>query len=128
LKVSIEHIAIFTQNLERLKSFYQKYFDAESNEKYQNKSGFSSYFLTFSSGTRMEIMSHKNLADRETTEKIVGMHHIAFSVGSRDNVIELTNKITNDGYALLSAPRNTGDGYFESCIADPDGNVIEITV
>ena len=127
MKISIEHIAIYTSELERSKAFYKKYFNAESNEKYQNKSGFSSYFLTFSSGARLEIMSHTELAEREVLDKVSGLSHFAFSVGSRGAVLELTEKIVSDGYRLLSPPRETGDGYFESCVADPDGNRVEIT-
>ena len=128
MKASIEHIAIYTQDLERSKAFYQKYFNANSNAKYQNKSGFSSYFLTFSSGARLEIMTHLELANTEAADKVVGINHIAFSVGSRDVVVSLTEKIVSDGYVLLSPPRETGDGYFESCVSDPDGNRVEITV
>ena len=127
MKASITHIAIYTMDLERMKMFYQKYFHAESNEKYQNNSGFSSYFLTFSSDVRLEIMSHTELEHREAIDKVTGINHIAFSVGTQDAVMALTERIVNDGYALLSPPRHTGDGYFESCIADPDGNRIEIT-
>jgi len=127
MKISIEHIAIYTSDLERSKAFYQKYFNAESNEKYQNKSGFSSYFLTFSSGARLEIMSHTELVTREALDKVSGISHIAFSVGSRNAVLALTERLVSGGYALLSPPRETGDGYFESCVADPDGNRIEIT-
>lgn len=128
MKVSIEHIAVYTADMERLKAFYQKYFNAESNDKYQNKAGFSSYFLTFSSGARLEIMAHTELVEREVRDKVNGIHHIAFSVGSKDEVIALTERIVNDGYTLLSPPRQTGDGYFESCVADPDGNRLEITI
>ena len=128
MKASIAHIAVYTHDLERLKAFYQKYFDAVSNEIYRNKSGFSSYFLAFSSGVGLEIMSHTELVRREAQDKVSGISHIAFSVGGKDEVIALTERIVNDGYALLSPPRLTGDGYFESCVADPDGNRIEITV
>ena len=127
MKVSITHVAIYTVDLERLKMFYQKYFFAESNTKYQNDSGFSSYFLTFSSGAKLEIMSHENLEQREVIDKVNGLSHIAFSVGTKDGVIEVTERIVNDGYQLLSPPRYTGDGFFESCVADPDGNRVEIT-
>ena len=128
MKASIEHIAIYTPDLERLKAFYQKYFNAESNEKYQNKTGLSTYFLSFSSGARLEIMSHTELISREVIDKVSGISHIAFSVSGRDEVIALTDQIVSDGYTLLSPPRQTGDGCFESCVADPDGNRIEITV
>ena len=127
MKISIGHIAIYTFDLERSKAFYEKYFDARCNDKYQNAKGFSSYFMTFSSGARLEIMSQEGLPDRKIPEKEVGISHIAISVGSKDAVISLTERITRDGFPLLSPPRTTGDGYFESCIADPDGNRIEIT-
>ena len=102
MKISIEHIAVYTNDLERLKAFYQKHFNAESNEKYQNKSGFSSYFLTFSSGARLEIMSHTELAAREVIDKVTGISHFAFSVGSMEDVLALTERIVADGYELLS--------------------------
>ena len=127
MRAYITHIAVYTMDLERMKAFYEKYFNARSNEKYQNDTGFSSYFLSFASGVRLEIMSHSALEYREVIEKVNGISHIAFSVGSKDDVIAITEKIINDGYKLLSPPRETGDGYFESCIADPDGNRIEIT-
>ena len=127
MKASITHIAIYTMDLERLKSFYIKYFGAESNNIYINDSGFSSYFLSFSSNVRLELMAHTKLQHREVIDKTPGISHIAFSVGSKENVIAITERIVNDGYELLSSPRNTGDGYFESCIADPDGNRIEIS-
>lgn len=125
--IYISHAAIYTMDLERMKAFYEKYFNAESNQKYQNNNGFSSYFLTFGNDVRLEIMSHELLEYRKLLEKVNGMNHIAFSVGSREMVLSITERIVNDGYQLFSPPRETGDGYFESCIADPDGNRIEIT-
>ncbi|MDO5558476.1 MAG: VOC family protein [Oscillospiraceae bacterium] len=127
MKVQITHAAIYTPDLERLKDFYIKFFNAKSNEKYENSKGFSSYFLTFDSDVRLEIMSHTLLEVREVLEKVNGISHIAFSVGTKDDVIALTKRITDDGYTLYSPCRQTGDGYYESCISDPDGNRIEIT-
>ena len=127
LKAYITHVAVYTADLERMKEFYVKYFCGAANQKYQNNSGFSSYFLTFENDVRLEIMSHEQLEFKEAIEKVNGISHIAFSVGSKENVLELTNLLVSDGYQLLSPPRKTGDGYFESCISDPDGNRIEIT-
>ena len=127
MKINITHIAIYTSDLEKSKKFYEKYFNAKSNEKYQNANGFSSYFLSFDDNVRLEIMSHINLDNRELLDKVNGLHHIAFSVGTKENVISLTERIVNDGYELLSPPRVTGDGYFESCVSDTDGNRVEIT-
>ncbi|HOO27209.1 MAG TPA: VOC family protein [Lachnospiraceae bacterium] len=126
--MKITHVGIYTSDLERMKVFYEKYFQAVGNEKYENKSGFSSYFMTFESGARLELMSHKDLITREIVDKMKGIAHLAFSVGSREAVDALVKQLTEDGYCLLSPVRETGDGYYEGCIADPDGNRIEITI
>lgn len=127
MKASITHVAIYTMNLEQMKTFYETYFDAKSNEKYENASGFSSYFLMFDSGARLELMSHIELKYREVVDRMTGLSHIAFSVGSKEVVITLTNRLHQDGYQVVSGPRHTGDGYFESAVLDPDGNCVEIT-
>ncbi|MBP3887138.1 MAG: VOC family protein [Cellulosilyticum sp.] len=123
----INHVAVYVTDLEKSKEYYVKYFNGVSNDKYVNNKGFSSYFLSFSSGARLEIMTHTDLLVRDVQDKVNGWSHIAFSVGSKENVLKLTEQITSDGYELLSPPRETGDGYFESCVADPDGNRVEIT-
>ena len=127
MKITVTHIGIYTQDLERMRRFYETYFDARANEKYTEENGFSSYFLTLGDDVRIEIMSHTELSHREVLEKVNGISHIAFSVGSKEAVIALTERLVADGYRLNSPPRETGDGYFESNIADPDGNAIEIT-
>lgn len=122
------HVAVYAKDIERTRRFYETYFDGISNEKYVNAKGFSSYFITFESGARLEIMAHEKLQIRDNLEITNGYSHLAFSVGSEKNVVKLTEELIKDGYALLSGPRRTGDGYFESCIEDPDGNRVEITV
>lgn len=122
------HVAVYAKDIERTRRFYETYFDGISNEKYVNAKGFSSYFITFESGARLEIMAHEQLQIRDNLEITNGYSHLAFSVGSEENVVKLTEELIKDGYALLSGPRRTGDGYFESCFADPDGNRVEITV
>jgi lactoylglutathione lyase len=128
--MQITHIALWTNDLERMKRFYTEFFQGEANTKYYNpKTGFSSYFIAFQSGVRLEIMHKTNILDKHDHETIsTGYVHIAFSVGNEENVVVLTDKIREKGYPVLSEPRWTGDGYFESCIADPDGNRVEITV
>jgi len=54
--------------------------------------------------------------------------HLAISVGSKEKVDELTEKLRADGYTVAGNPRLTGDGYYESVVFDPEGNRIEITV
>ncbi len=129
--MKIEHIAIWTNQLEVMKMFYSDYFGAVSNDIYMNsKTGFESYFLTFSEGSRLEIMSKPNLEEghKAINNGFIGLGHFAVSVGSKDGVIELTERLRRDGYKVLSETRWTGDGYFESVISDPDGNRVEITI
>jgi lactoylglutathione lyase len=127
--MNIDHIAIWTTDIERLKSFYETYFDAKSGKKYVNETKrFQSYFLTFNSGARLEIMQKPEIPDRENKSiQFSGYAHIAISVGSKKNVDDLTQKLIDDGYKNPDGPRHTGDGYYESVILDPDGNRIEIT-
>lgn len=124
----IEHVAIWVSNLESMKEFYETYFKGKANQKYHNKEkGFESYFLRFESGTRLEIMRRIGI-DEKNSDEMLGWAHIAFSLGSREAVDELTMKLKTDGYKLVNGPRTTGDGYYESVIEDSEGNFIELTV
>lgn len=126
--MQIEHIALWTTDLERSRSFYQTYFGATANDKYGNETKqFESYFLTFSNGARLELMTNPDLSE-PITERRVGWAHIAISLGTREAVNTLTSKLEADGYIVLSQPRITGDGYYESVVLDPDGNHIELTI
>jgi len=125
----IDHIASYVHNLEATKAFYEKYFEAIANNQYHNpKTGLQSYFLTFENGCRYEIMSKPDLHETDNSNELFGYIHIAFSVGDVERVNRLTERLRMDGYAILSEPRTTGDGYYESCVADPEGNRIEIVV
>ena len=125
----IEHIAMYVKDIEKTREFFIKYFDAISNEGYHNKTtGFRSYFLSFDNGARLEIMNKPQMSDEEKGLNRTGYIHIAFSLGSKEAVDVLTGKMKNDGYDVISGPRTTGDGYYESCIIGMEGNQIEITV
>ena len=124
----IEHIAMYVTELEKTKEFFVKYFNATPNEGYHNKTtDFRSYFLSFDDGARLEIMNKPKMEDAEKTLARTGYIHIAFSLGSKEAVDELTAQMKNDGYEVISGPRTTGDGYYESCIIGIEGNQIEIT-
>jgi lactoylglutathione lyase len=126
--MKIEHIAFWVSDLEAMKEFYIKYFKATAGHKYHNpKKSFTSYFLTFEGGSRFEIMHRTDITTRPNHE-FLGIAHLAFSAGSKEKVNELTEMLRNDGYRILSEPRTTGDGYYESVIRDTEGNEIEITV
>lgn len=126
--MKIEHVAIWVKDIERMKEFYMHYFKAESNSLYVNeKKGFFSYFLTFSSGSRLELMQKVGIQEKAQNDQL-GWIHIAFSVGSKEEVDTLTEKLREDGYTIKGEPRTTGDGYYESVIEDPEGNNVEITI
>lgn len=125
----IEHIAMYVKDLEGAKIFFEKYFGAVSNDGYHNKiTDFKSYFLTFDDGARLELMNKPGLMDLPKESKGAGYIHIAFQAGSREKVEELTRQLEKDGFPVISGPRITGDGYYESCIVGIEGNQIEITI
>ncbi|PKG23786.1 VOC family protein [Niallia nealsonii] len=126
--MKIEHVAIWVNDLEGMREFYEIYFNCKSNTKYHNSvKKFESYFLTFESGARLEIMRKDGINKQNKGDKI-GWAHIAISLGNRESVNQLTDRLVKDGYPLVSAPRITGDGYYESVIEDPEENLIELTV
>lgn len=127
--MKIEHIALYVNDLKGARDFFCRYFGAKSNDGYHNRrTDFRSYFLTFDSGTRLEIMHKPCMEDPEKTQNRTGYIHLAFSAGSREAVDALTLRLAADGYPTLSGPRVTGDGYYESCVLGFEGNLIEITV
>jgi lactoylglutathione lyase len=126
----IEHIALWTKDLERCKQFYASYFGAAAGANYVNPvKGFTSCFLSFSDGARIEVMMTTMLSPVviEPGAQRMGLTHIAISVGSAQRVDELTRRLIDDGFPIVDGPRRTGDGYYESVALDPDGNRIEIT-
>lgn len=129
--MTLEHVAIWTDDLERLKEYYIKYFQAESNNKYINPNkAFESYFLSFNSGARLEIMSMPtipgNLNDTIKAQH-KGIIHLAFGVNSMEEVDAKAKELQQDGFSILSGPRKTGDGYYEFETLDPDNNRLEVT-
>ena len=128
--MKIEHVAIWTRDIEKLKDFYVTYFDGVAGDKYTNhKKQFESYFIKFDSGARLEVMQMITIPSNlnDTINQYIGLIHIAISVGSVEKVNNLTDTLRKAGYRIVSEPRYTGDGYYESCILDSDGDRIEIT-
>lgn len=127
--MKIEHLAIWTHQLDTLRDFYVAYFNGRANAKYTNpRTGFSSTFITFAGGARLELMQRADVQPKTDDAERVGLAHLAVSVGSETAVNDLTNRLRRDGYPVISEPRTTGDGYYESVVLDPDGNWIEITI
>ena len=127
--MKIEHAAMYVNNLEAARDFFVNYLGGKANDGYHNKTtGFRSYFISFDGGARLEIMNKPQLDDAEKSINRTGYAHIAFSAGSKDAVDTLTQRLKADGFEVLSGPRTTGDGYYESCIIGIEDNQIEITV
>jgi lactoylglutathione lyase len=127
----IEHIAIWVNDLEKMKAFYCNYFNATAGEKYHNPlKQFNSYFLSFDNGARLELMQMPSVpvTKDDVYKQFTGLIHFAVSLGSKEKVDELAAKFKKDGYELLDGPRYTGDGYYEAVVLDPEKNRIEITI
>lgn len=127
--MKIDHIAVYVKNLKAAKNFFCRYFNGTVGEMYHNtKTGFMSYFISFEDGARLEVMTRPETAGNQHQQQFIGYVHLAFSVGSREDVISLTERLRTDGYRIVSEPRITGDGYFESVVLDHEDNMIEITI
>ena len=127
--MKIEHIAMFVNDLEAARDFFIKYLGGRSNDGYYNpQTGFRSYFISFDDGARLEIMNKPGLSDPKKEMNRTGYVHIAFSLGSKEAVDSLTARLKSDGYEIVSGPRTTGDGYYESCVVAIEDNAIELTV
>ncbi len=126
--MKIEHLAMYVNDLEKSRNFFETYFGAAASNLYHNQTtGFRSYFLSFDGGARLEIMNRPTISVGEPMAG-TGFAHAAFSVGSKEKVNELTETLRANGFPVISGPRITGDGYYESCVLDGEGNPIEITV
>lgn len=127
----IEHLAIWAKDIEKMKTFYCRYFNAVAGDKYINeKKQFQSYFLSFEKGPRLELMQMTGVPEsaNDIYKQFTGLIHFAVSVGSEEKVNTLTQELVKDGYELIDVPRWTGDGYYESVVLDPEQNRIEITI
>ena len=126
--MKLDHIALYVFDLELAKEFFVKYFEATANDMYHNpRTGLKTYFLTFADGARLEIMQRPDVRPTSYEPMRQGYIHIAFSVGSKEKVDSLTQRLATDGYNVVSGPRTTGDGYYESCVLGFENNLIEIT-
>lgn len=128
--MKIDHIALWVHDLESMKAFYERYFGGKANEKYHNPTKqFYSYFISFEDGCRLELMQRPGIVDRPKSyeHQEMGLIHLAFSVGDKAAVDQLTNQLQRDGFSVVGQPRTTGDGYYESVVLDPEGNLLEIT-
>ena len=129
--MQINHLAMYVADLEGMRFFYEKYFAAKAGEQYHNpKKKFTSYFLSFASGCRLELMHRSDIPENvnDVIKEYRGLIHFAISVGTKEVVNELTERLREDGYTVIGEPRWTGDGYYESVILDPENNRVEITI
>lgn len=120
---------MYVNDLEAARDFFVKYLGASSNDGYHNlNTDFRSYFLTFEDGVRLEVMNKPEMEDPAKSLNRTGFIHLAFSLGCKEAVDSLTAHLKSDGYEVISGPRTTGDGYFESCVKVFEDNQIELTV
>ena len=122
----LHHLALWSRRIELLRDFYTTYFDGRAGEKYENPAkGFESYFVTFADGVSLELMRRTDVTAPDAAQHL-GLAHFAVGCESRAEVDRLTERLRADGHPVLSEPRTTGDGYYESAVGDPDGNLVEL--
>lgn len=127
--MKINHVALYVTDLESARDFFVKYLGGRSSDVYHNpRTHFRSYFLSFEDGARLELMTRPEIEDSEKPPMRAGYVHVSFSLGSREAVDALTQRLREDGYRVLDGPRTTGDGYYESCVVGIEGNLVELTV
>jgi lactoylglutathione lyase len=125
--MKLDHVALYVEDLEAMKDFYVRHLGATANNKYHNpRTGLQTYFLRFDGDARLEIMQRPDVNPRASGEHPLGYTHLAFTVGSVEKVDEITRALVESGCPLLNGPRKTGDGYYESVLSDPEGNLIEL--
>jgi lactoylglutathione lyase len=125
----INHIAMYVKNLEAARDFFVRYFEAKSSDRYRNPlTGFTSYFVTFDDGSKLELMYRPVMSDDKKKPNRTGYAHLSISVGSKEKVDDLTERFSTEGYHVECEPRATGDGFYESCIKGIEDNLIEITI
>ncbi len=126
--MKIDHVAVYVKDLEGVKAFFENYFGAKSNQLYYNlKTGLRTYILSFAEGARLELMNRPDV-DVEVPLQRLGYIHLSISLGSKESVDAMTHRLQEDGYEILSGPRTTGDGYYETSFFGPENLQIEITV
>ena len=130
--MKVDHIGIYVQDLKKVADFYIKYFKGIlSLPAYHNpKKNFTSHFISFESGAKLEIMHQPSIpaVKKEPKDQFIGFIHISFSVGSKENVDKLASQLKEDGYDIIDGPRTTGDGFYEACVLDPENNRVEFTI
>lgn len=126
--VAVHHVAVWVDDLERARAFYVDALGGRSGPPYHNvRTGFRSYFVDFGGGARLELMSRPDVGPAERKTIATGYAHVALSVGSRDAVDAMVGALEARGTVVESRPRQTGDGYYEAVVLDPEGNRIELT-
>lgn len=126
MTISIEHVGVWVNDLGKMKSFYEKYFNAVTTKKYYNpKTEFSSYFLNFENGARLELCHRPDIVEKNKNS--FGFYHLAIAVGDKADVDAFAKRFEEDGFPIQSGPRTTGDGYYEAIVSDPEGNLLELT-
>ena len=127
--MKLEHIAIVVSDIQRAKDFFTKYFACTQGADYYNpRTGLHSCFVSFDGEARIELMKWDGVdfTPSKLNDKVY--FHFSISLGSKEQVDNLTSRLQSDGFTVKSGPRTTGDGYYESAISIFDGIELELTV
>jgi lactoylglutathione lyase len=127
-QLRVEHVGLWVRNLEQMRDFYVAELGGRTGPLYENaRTGFRSYFVSFGSGARLELMSRPlDQAAEPAGSEAFGYAHVAFRLDSREAVEDAVDRLEAAGVVVLGRPRVTGDGYYEAVVRDPEGNCIEL--
>lgn len=130
VSVRLEHVGLWTQDLDQMLGFYVGLLGGHAGPLYVNSStGFRSCFVAFGEGARVELMTRPgsgSVSHLRTGHDDGGYAHIALALPTQGDVRRVTARLQTAGISLASAPRLTGDGYYESVVLDPEGNRVEL--
>ncbi|CAM2811159.1 VOC family protein [Actinomyces slackii] len=123
---TIDHAALWVADLEAAKDFYASWFGGVPNELYHNpRTGLRTYILSFGDGARLELMTRPDVAGQGQGDRL-GWAHVSFAVPDRAAVDAMAQRLGEAGVEVVDGPRQTGDGYYEIALLDPEGNRVEV--
>ncbi|MBN1499819.1 MAG: VOC family protein [Spirochaetes bacterium] len=122
--MKLHHTAFWTGDLERLENFYIKYFGGKVLFRH-SINDFKCTFMEIAGSFKIEIMTRTDISGHAADERI-GYSHLSIEVESREKVNELTDFFMKENVKILKNREQYDDGFYESSVCDPDGNIIEL--
>lgn len=121
----IDRSYLWVRDLEAARLFFEKYFGVSAGERHRDTAGRSWYLLTFDEGSELELVREDG-PEAKGASGATGA--LSLSLGSKQDVDDLTLRLFRDGYRIEGLPCVTSQGRYESCVLDGEGNRIHVAV